>query len=233
MADKIPVKAVISGGAAVGLAEYATGDTVPVPNGGTGLSAATLADLITALGGSTTGAFLYFQRAAAPAGWVVANGGTIGSASSGATRANADTQNLFTAWWTDYSDAQLPILTSAGGASTRGASAAADWAANKRLTVFDLTDDRVPVSANGSGTINGTKYADQFQGHGHAASGNVNGVVTGSSYNAFVVTNVNSTEDLSTRLGIAAPTTLGANGTPRIGTKTLPPRIGMLGCYKL
>jgi hypothetical protein len=72
-------------------------------------------------------------------GWVKANGQTIGSATSGATgRANADTQNLFTYLWTNCaqptSNNHCPVV---GGI---GASAAADWAANKQITVFDLRD---------------------------------------------------------------------------------------------
>jgi microcystin-dependent protein len=64
----------------------------------------------------------------AHAGWVRANGNTIGSATSGATeRANADAQNLFLLLW-----GVDPNLTVSSG---RGASAAADWTANKTITV--------------------------------------------------------------------------------------------------
>lgn len=63
-------------------------------------------------------------------GFVRANGRTIGSATSGATeRANADTQALFQYLW--GADANLSV---SGG---RGASAAADWAANKTITLPD------------------------------------------------------------------------------------------------
>lgn len=80
-----------------------------------------------------------FLRATAPAGWVEGNGGTIGNASSGGTlRANVDTENLFTELWNSCTNTVLPIQTSAGALSTRGASAAADYAANKRLPVPDL-----------------------------------------------------------------------------------------------
>lgn len=78
-------------------------------------------------------------------GWVKANGLTIGSAVSGATgRANADTQSLFTYLWTNCPDAHCPVL---GG---RGGSAAADFAANKQLTVFDLRS-RAPVGLDDMG----------------------------------------------------------------------------------
>lgn len=63
-------------------------------------------------------------------GWVRANGRTIGSATSGATeRANADCQALFQYLW--GADANLAV---SGG---RGASAAADWAANKTIALPD------------------------------------------------------------------------------------------------
>jgi microcystin-dependent protein len=64
-------------------------------------------------------------------GWVRMNGRTIGSATSGATeRANLDTQALFQFLWA--SDANLAV---SGG---RGASAAADWSANKTIALPDL-----------------------------------------------------------------------------------------------
>ena len=70
---------------------------------------------------------------AAPAGWVLASGRTIGSAASAATeRANADCQALFTLLWNSFADAQAAV---SGG---RGASAAADWAANKTIALPDL-----------------------------------------------------------------------------------------------
>jgi hypothetical protein len=63
-------------------------------------------------------------------GFVRANGRTIGSATSGATeRANADTQALFEYLWN--ADANLSVSTGRGG------SAAADWAANKTITLPD------------------------------------------------------------------------------------------------
>lgn len=64
-------------------------------------------------------------------GWVRLNGRTIGSSTSGATeRANADVQALFSYLW--GTDANLAV---SGG---RGASAAADWAANKTIALPDF-----------------------------------------------------------------------------------------------
>ena len=68
----------------------------------------------------------------APSGWVMLSGRTIGSASSGATeRANADTEVLYTLLWNSLANAEAPVT---GG---RGASAAADFAANKALQLPD------------------------------------------------------------------------------------------------
>lgn len=80
-----------------------------------------------------------FLGSTVPAGFVLASGRTIGNATSGGTeRANADTVALFTLLWTDYANTVLAIQDSAGAASTRGANAAADFAANKRMPLPDL-----------------------------------------------------------------------------------------------
>jgi microcystin-dependent protein len=97
------------------------------------------------------GLMLPYLGTTAPTGWFLANGQTFGDASSGADHASADYEDLFTLLWTAFADAQLPILTSAGGASTRGASAAADWGAHKRLTLPNLKG-KVVVGFNASET---------------------------------------------------------------------------------
>jgi hypothetical protein len=69
---------------------------------------------------------------------VMIGGRTIGNAASGGTeRANADTEALFIGLWNNYLNADLPIQDSSGEATTRGANAAADYAANKRLPTLD------------------------------------------------------------------------------------------------
>lgn len=63
-------------------------------------------------------------------GWVRMNGGTIGNAASGASeRGDADTAALFAYLFSTFADDLAPVV---GG---RGASAAADFAAGKRITV--------------------------------------------------------------------------------------------------
>ncbi|MCK1430907.1 hypothetical protein [Bradyrhizobium sp. 87] len=77
-----------------------------------------------------TGDFKLVYNTGVVTGFVRCNGRTIGSATSGATeRANADTSALFSFLW--GADANLAV---SGG---RGASAAADWAANKTIALPD------------------------------------------------------------------------------------------------
>lgn len=69
-------------------------------------------------------------------GWVRINGLTIGSATSGATeRANADTQALFVYIWTTFSQPSGNVICPVVGGL--GASALADFNANKQLTLQD------------------------------------------------------------------------------------------------
>jgi microcystin-dependent protein len=79
-----------------------------------------------------TGDYLFVGKNGTRTGYVRCNGRTIGSASSsGSERANADCEDLFTYLWNNYAQGQCAVV---GG---RGASAAADWAANKRISVPD------------------------------------------------------------------------------------------------
>lgn len=103
-------------------------------------SAAALAAAIVALNSAiaaaayVTGDMVDTFATTARAGFVLASGRTIGSAASTATeRAHADTSALFTLLWNSMADAQAPVLP--GG---RGASAAADYAANKTIALPDL-----------------------------------------------------------------------------------------------
>lgn len=81
----------------------------------------------------TTGDMKWRPSTGTLSGWVRSNGRTIGSAVSGATeRANADCEALFLHLWASFSDTLCPVTTG------RGAAAAADWAANKQITLVDM-----------------------------------------------------------------------------------------------
>lgn len=81
-----------------------------------------------------------------PSGWVLMDDGTIGNASSGATtRANADTEDLFTELWNSCADSECPV------SSGRGASAAADFAANKTIQLPQIVDALIAAAGSGAG----------------------------------------------------------------------------------
>ncbi len=112
----------------------------------------TFGDLITALSiALTTSAFSAGDvkltlKTTADTGWVMMDDGTIGSASSGASnRANADTASLYAVLWNNVSDTYAPVT---GG---RGANAAADFAANKKIALTKVLGRALGVAGAGSG----------------------------------------------------------------------------------
>lgn len=176
-----------------------------------------------------TGMVAPFARSTAPSGWIKANGGTIGNASSGATtRANADTSALFSLLWSEFDNTALPIQDSSGAASTRGASAAADFAANKRLPIHDARgefirglDDSRGVD---SGRALGSAQLDAFQGHKHSTD-----AYTGNTSRDGGSFSTSATSSAS----VGDPITDGANGTPRTAAETRPRNLAFLYCIKL
>ena len=99
---------------------------------------------------SFTGEVRIYAGATAPSGWLLLEGGTMGNVASGGTaRANADTEGLFTLLWNSMADADAPVLPAG-----RGASAAADFAANKTITLPDMRG-RSPIgTGQGTGLTN-------------------------------------------------------------------------------
>lgn len=94
----------------------------------------------------TTGDCKITLKTTADSGWILANDGTIGNASSGGTtRANADCAALFTLLWNAIDDSICPV------SSGRGANAAADFAANKTIAVPKVLGRVLGVSGAGSG----------------------------------------------------------------------------------
>ncbi len=94
----------------------------------------------------STGDSKLTYKTTADTGWVLMDDGSIGSAGSGATnRANADTEDLYTLWWNNISDTYAPVATG------RGASAAADFAANKAMTMPLTLSRNLLIAGAGSG----------------------------------------------------------------------------------
>lgn len=110
-----------------------------------------------------TGDIKYTYGASILPGWVRLNGRTIGSSTSGATeRANADTQALFLYLWGE--DSSLAV---SGG---RGASAAADWAANKTIALPDFRG-RVIGGLDDMGNAPAGRLTSTYWGSSGACSG--------------------------------------------------------------
>lgn len=117
--------------------------------------------------------------AAADPGWVMADDGTIGSATSGGSnRANADTAALYAVLWNNVIDTWAPVT---GG---RGASAVADFAANKSIALTKQLGRAIAIAGSGSGLtarVLGQNLGEEGHAltagegpsHGHTGSGNV------------------------------------------------------------
>jgi microcystin-dependent protein len=102
--------------------------------------------LPTAANGFTTGDVKLTIKTTADSGWVLMDDTTIGSSASGASgRANDDTEALYTLLWNNTVNANCAVSTG------RGASAAADFAANKTIALPKTLGRALAVYGTGSG----------------------------------------------------------------------------------
>lgn len=112
-----------------------------------------------------TGDTLWLPAKTTKSGWTRLNGRTIGNASSGGTeRANNDCYDQFVYLYTNFSDS---ICAVSGG---RGASAAADWAANKTITLLDMRG-RLPYGLDDMGNSAASRFAGTTIAVGSATTG--------------------------------------------------------------
>jgi microcystin-dependent protein len=104
-------------------------------------------------GGFTTGDVKLTFKTTADPGWILMNDSTIGDASSNASYANAAAGALFTLLYNNIADADAPILTSGGAATTRGAqgSAATAFANHCRLTLPLVLGRALAAAGAGAG----------------------------------------------------------------------------------
>lgn len=134
-------------------------------------------------------------------GWIPWLDGTIGNAGSGSSiRANADTVTIFTRLWAAANDTTCPIFTSSGSASTRGGSAAADFAANKRISTPRANGCVIGISGpgiNSRGVITSdSAFAETYGEENHSLTANENGphahgMVGGDNFNRLDTYGVN------------------------------------------
>ena len=151
------------------LIDGATSTTVLA--GQTKLIHCTGAQFVTVGGGSgaVTGTLVDYVGSTAPTGYVLADGKTIGSASSSGTeRANDDCYALFVLLWNSMANSEAAV---SGG---RGANADSDWSANKTIALPDL---RGRVTA-GKDNMGGTT-ASRLTSAGSGITGTTLGVAGG------------------------------------------------------
>jgi len=170
-----------------------------------------------------TGDIKFGIYTSAPAGWVKANGGSIGNAASGGTtRANADTAALFALLWTATDVADCAIQDSAGAGSTKGASAAADYAANKRMVLPDMRANFLRGLDDGRGVDISRRLAsyaaDTVGAHVHSVTPPAASGEGGSG---------------STTTGSGGAETITPYNTASTGTESAPKNIAALAVIKL
>lgn len=123
--------------------------------------------------------FYYLGSSAPDTSCIVMNGKTIGSASSGATARASDSQDTastFSLLWNTFNNTVCPIQDSAGSPTTRGDTAAADFAANKRFPLLD-TCGRALIGADNQG---GVASKNRLTGLSGGVDGDVPGATGGS-----------------------------------------------------
>lgn len=108
-------------------------------------------------------------------GWLKVDARTLGDANSSATaRADADCQPLFNLIWAKYDNTACHIQTSSGTPTNRGVSAAADWAAHRRLPLLAAGGEFLRILDGGRGVDTdrglGSAQAQQLLTHGHTAT---------------------------------------------------------------
>jgi microcystin-dependent protein len=185
-------------------------------------------------GGFTTGDVKLTFKTAADPGWVLMDDSTLGDASSNATHASAANSALFQLLYNNISDADAPILTSGGAATTRGAqgSAASAFANHCRLTL-PLTLGRALAAAGSGAGLTArtlghalgeeahTLVTGEMPSHSHTFTGTaVTPTFSGNSVTPTGTFSGNSVTPTGTFTGTAGTPTGSFNGTAGTPTGT-------------
>jgi hypothetical protein len=185
-----------------------------------------------------SGVGMEWWGAAAPSGWIFASG-TIGNANSNASnRANADTFPLFKILWENTT---YLLVNTVGTVVARGASAAADFALNRALSVVDgrgaIHVGKENMGGTAAGRIQVTRTDITFASGSNSAfaSGGPNGIVAGMTITApgFVPTGTTvtakSTDALTFTMSNNATANSTANATARFSMAGDPQTLGAVG----
>lgn len=128
--------------------------TAPTPTAGdnsTNIATTAFVDNLVA-GLVPSGTVAFTLALTSPAGWLLFNDGTIGNVGSGAVYANANAQNVFEMLYA-LSDADCPLFTITGAATTRAAqgAAATAWAAGCRVSMPLVLGRALAAAGSGAG----------------------------------------------------------------------------------
>ena len=168
------------------------------------------------------GEIVQTTNAVAPNGFISAMNKSIGQTGSGATFTGNSYYALYEHIW------GLAGLTTTAGdvyriSSAKGASASADFAANKTITIdYETNAPFIRGKAAASGI--GSYSADTFQGHWHSLQRSSTLSGTNSDTGQVIPANPNLGGTLS---AIKDPITDGVNGAPRFGTETKPKNVSL------
>lgn len=155
---------------------------------------------------------LFGSMTVAPTNFISAMGSSIGQTGSGATFTGETYRSLYSTLW-----AQAGVSTTAGYpyriSSAKGASADADWAASKTITI-DYATNGVFIRAKTAARNLGSYEADGVGPHSHTTPGKSS--AAGAGANSFFTTGDASNNSLATN----------STGT-NIGTETKPKNVAL------
>lgn len=163
------------------------------------------------------GEVIFSTNPVAPQGFISALNVSIGQ--TGATFNGDSYYALYEQLWNTAG-----LSTTAGDpyriSSAKGATALADYQANKTITI-DYATNELFIRAKGTGRNAGSYQADAFQGHRHNAQGST---AAGGS-NSYVPPA--GTIGGTTTLSVLDPISDGVNGTPRTASETRPKNVAL------
>lgn len=114
----------------------------------------------------STGMTMDFAGAAndVPMGWLLLDGKTVGSSSSGADYASSDAEALFKLMWNNTSNSEYQLLNSSGSFIPRSATAQEDWDNSSRIP---LPDVRGKTTVGSGSTNDKDKAGNTIKGRTH------------------------------------------------------------------
>jgi hypothetical protein len=114
----------------------------------------------------STGMTMDFAGAAndVPTGWLLLDGKTVGSGSSGADYASSDAEALFKLMWNNTLNSEYQLLNSSGSFIPRSATAQEDWDNSSRIP---LPDVRGKTTVGSGSTTDTDKAGNTIKGRTH------------------------------------------------------------------